>query len=69
MANIYQKFGKRVRELRKEKGLSQEQLAEKINRDPRTVVAIEGGKRNPTLNTINKIAQAVKTSLSDLFKN
>lgn len=68
MANIYQKFGERVRELRKDKGLSQEQLAEKIHRDPRTVVAIEGGKRNPTLNTINKIAKALDSEISILFK-
>ena len=67
MATIYQKFGERVKELRKEKGLSQEQLAEKIKRDPRTIVSIEGGKRNPTLNTINKIAKAIATDIKDLF--
>ncbi len=67
MANIYQKFGERIRELRKENGLSQEQLAEKIYRDPRTVVAIENGKRHPTLNTIDKLAKALKTNIRDLF--
>lgn len=67
MATMYQKFGERVRELRKDKELSQEQLAEKIKRDPRTVVSIEGGKRNPTLNTISKIAKALEIDIKDLF--
>lgn len=67
MAIIYKKFGEKVRELRKEKGLSQEQFAEKINRDPRTVIAIESGKRNPTLNTINKIAKALGVNIKELL--
>lgn len=68
MATIYEKFGERVKKLRKDRDLSQEELAELIKRDPRTVVAIETGKRNPTLNTINKIAQALKITLPELFK-
>lgn len=68
MTSIYQRFGEKVKRIRKDQGLSQEELAEKIKRDPRTIVAIETGKRNPTLNTINKIAQAFRISLSDLFK-
>lgn len=67
MATIYQNYGDKVRKLRKQRGLSQEQLAELIRRDPRTIVAIESGKRNPTLNTVHKIARALKTSLSELL--
>ena len=67
MATIYQRFGEKVKRLRKEKGLSQEQLAALIHRDSRTVIAIESGSRNPTLNTIHKIALAFKISLTDLF--
>lgn len=65
---LYEQFGKKVRRLRKKREMSQENLAEKINRDPRTVVAIEAGKRNPTLNTIYKLAQALGVSLSELLK-
>jgi len=68
MSTIYEKFGAKVRKLRKEKKLSQEKLAEFINRDPRTVVAIESGKRNPTLKTIYKIFLAFKISLTNLLK-
>ena len=67
MTNIYKKFGERVRESRKEKGLSQEELAEKVKLDVRTIVAIENGKRNPTLKTINKIAKSVKIKTQDLL--
>lgn len=67
MASIYQKFGEKVKQLRKKKDLSQEDLAGLIKRDPRTVVAIETGKRNPTLNTIYKIALALKIPLEELF--
>jgi len=68
MANIYKKLGVKVRSLRKEKKLSQEKLAEFIKCDPRTVVAIEAGKRNPTLKTIYKISLAFKIPLSELLK-
>jgi len=67
MATLYQGFGNKVKTLRKEAGLSQEQLAELIKTDVRTVVAIEGGNRNPTMKTINKISKAFKVSLSDLL--
>lgn len=69
MATIYQKFGEKVKKLRNEKSLSQEDLAGLIKRDPRTVVAIEGGKRNPTLNTIYKISLALKIPLEELFRS
>lgn len=65
---IYEQFGEKVKRLRRERDMSQEELAEKIKRDPRTVVAIETGKRNPTLNTIYKIAQALKIPIADLFQ-
>lgn len=68
MASIYEKFGEKVRGLRKERKLSQEKLAELIKCDPRTVVAIETGKRNPTLKTIYKISLALKIPLSELLK-
>ena len=64
---IYEQFGTKVRELRKKKGLSQEDLAELIKRDPRTIVAIEGGKRNPTLYTIYKIAKALEVKSDSLL--
>lgn len=67
MATIYDKFGEKVRKQRKQRGLTQEDLAALIKRDPRTIVAIETGKRNPTLNTSYKMARALGVKLSELF--
>lgn len=63
----YKKLGERIKELRKEKRLTQEKLAELAKVDPKSIIQIEAGKRNPTLKTINKIAQALKIPLSDLL--
>ena len=65
---IYEKLGEKVRKLRKANNMSQEDLAAMIKVDVRTVIAIEAGKRNPTLKTINKIARAFKTPVHELLK-
>ncbi|MBP9759259.1 helix-turn-helix transcriptional regulator [Candidatus Dojkabacteria bacterium] len=67
MANNYEKLGSAIRKIRKQNDLSQEDLAEKVGVDARTIVAIETGKRNPTLKTMNKISKALKVSLSQLL--
>lgn len=63
----YKQLGEKIREIRKEKGLTQEELAELAKVDPKSIVEIENGKRNPTFKTINKIALALKISISDLL--
>lgn len=67
MAIIHQKLGEKVRKLRKSKGYTQEDLAAKIKRDVRTVVAIETGKRNSTITTVYNIARTLGVKLSQLF--
>ncbi len=63
------KLGETIRELRIEKGLTQEKLAELADVDPKTVIQIEGGKRkNPTLNTLSKMADIFGVSLDKLLK-
>ncbi len=68
MASIYQKFGENVKRFRRQRKLTQEELAEMTKCDPRTIIAIEAGKRNTTLRTINLIALALKIPVSDLLK-
>lgn len=60
-------FGKRVAQLRKEAGLSQEQFAYECEVDRTYIGTIERGEKSPTLNTIAKIAKAFKISKSELF--
>ena len=68
MATIYQKVGENIKKLRKKQGLSQEKLAEKSRIDPKSIIQIENGKRNPTLKTLKKITLALKTELLALLQ-
>ena len=61
-------FGELVRELRKEKGLSQEKLAELSDLHVNYISFLERGKRQPTLSTLLKIAEGFGISLSSLIK-
>jgi len=67
MATLREKFGRRVRELRKQQGLTQEKLAELASIDYSYLNLIEAGKRNPSLKRIAKLARVLKVSLPELF--
>lgn len=67
MASIYEKFGKQIEILRRQQGMTQEQLAVKAKIDLTTVSNIESGNRNPSLKTIYSITRALNTTLQDLF--
>ena len=64
---ISQAFGKRVRALRVEAGLSQEKLAEKAGMHPTYLSDIERGQRNPTLEVISRLAKALGVRIRELF--
>ena len=68
MATLREKFGKRIKELRKKQGLTQEKLAELAMIDYSYLNLTEGGKRNPSLKRIGKLARVLKISLSELFR-
>lgn len=53
------KFGKRVQELRKQRGLTQEDLADLVGVDRSYMGFVERGERNPTLDKLVKIAKAL----------
>ena len=63
-----QVFGKRVRELRKERGLSQVELASKVGIDRSYMGFLERGERNPSLEMIAKIAEALSVTPDELLK-
>ena len=60
-------FGKRIKELRKQTGLSQEKFALKNGMDRTYYASIESGKRNVSLKNIEKIASGFDISISQLF--
>ena len=61
-------FGKRVAEVRRSKGVTQQELAEKITMSVVAIAYIETGKRWARLGTLSKIANNLKVNVSDLFK-
>lgn len=61
-------FGNRVRQIRKEKGLSQEAFASLADIDRSYMGHIERGERNITLIKIHQISNALGVELSELFK-
>ena len=60
-------FGKRVRSMRKSKGMSQLDLALAVSKDRSEISKIENGKLNIEFLTIVKIGLALDSELSDLF--
>lgn len=60
-------LGKRLRELRKRKGLNQEQLAEMISVEPATISNIENGKNYPSIINLENIINALGTSFVEVF--
>lgn len=67
MDNINEKLGKKIRAIRRAKGISQEQLAFDSKTDYSYLNEIEAGKRNPSVKRIDAIARALKVSIKDLL--
>jgi transcriptional regulator with XRE-family HTH domain len=61
-------FGLRIRNLRKKQGLSQEDLADRAGLHPTYVGGVERGERNPSFESILKIAEALDVSPGQLFR-
>lgn len=60
-------LGARIRELRKANNLSQQKLALMVNVERSYLAKLERGKRNPSIDCIEKIAGGLGVSLSELF--
>lgn len=59
--------GKRVRELRNNLGISQEELADLAGLDRTYITSVECGKRNISIVNIEKLANALQVSLKEFF--
>lgn len=67
--NIKQRFGKAVRRRRRELDLSQEELAERAELHRTYLSDIERGEGNPSLEIIEKLANALDISVVSLFSD
>ena len=65
--SIKKQFGNRIKEIRKSKGYTQEQLAEKIGIEPPNVSKLEKGLHFPLPENIEKISKALEVDIRDLF--
>ena len=66
---ILRRFGAAVRDLRKERGYSQERLAELAGLDRNYIGQIERAERNPAVVSIVRIARALGVSPGELFRD
>jgi len=68
MAEISTKLGQNLKRIRAKKGMSQGDISRALDVHRAYVSGIETGKRNPTLATIQKLADALGVSVSELLK-
>jgi transcriptional regulator with XRE-family HTH domain len=61
------KLGKRIVEIRDEKGIRQVDLALESELDDGSLRRIESGRTNPTVKTLTKIAKGLGVEMKDLF--
>ncbi len=59
-------LGRRVKELRGERGMSQEQLAERMGANVSYISSVERARENPTVDFLEKLADALEVDLVDL---
>ncbi len=68
MTEISSKFGQTLKRIRTKKKMSQGDIARALEVHRAYISGIESGKRNPTLATIKKLADALKVSADELLK-
>jgi len=61
------KFRTRIKELRARHDLTQEDLARKVGVRRETILYLEKGKYNPSLELAHEVARVLKTTIDDLF--
>ena len=65
--DIKLKVGQRIKELRKKLGLSQEGLANEAEVDRTYVTDVENGRRNVSVEILEKLVKALKVSFTEFF--
>jgi transcriptional regulator with XRE-family HTH domain len=67
MNDIKKRFGKRLRKLRRNKDLTQEQLADMVGVSLSFIGQLERGESGPSLETVQKIAEVLEVDISEFF--
>lgn len=67
MKSVKKLLGEKIRKLRKEKGLTQEQLAELVGVEPRHISRVEGGYSSPSVERLAVMADVLEVPIKELF--
>ena len=67
--NYLKLFGKRIKELRKKSGYTQEQLSEKLGLFQKQIGNIETGNCFTTMNNLEKLSNIFDVEIKDLFES
>ena len=67
MADLKAQLGARIKELRKSKNITQEELVEVIGSDTNNLSRIENGKKFMSAEKLSKIAEALNVDIKELF--
>ena len=67
MATLRKKFGARLRQIRAQRRMTQEQFAETLDISVDFLSLIERGRNAPSFETLDKIAKRLRMSVADLF--
>lgn len=61
-------IGAKIRAIRKARGMTQEELAEMVNTQHSYIGYVERGEQNLTIQTLEKISDALQVDINELFK-
>lgn len=64
---LLKKLGQRIKDIRKEKGMPQIELAVELNYEKSNMSRLESGRINPRISTLHKVAKALDIKLQDLI--
>ncbi|MCX6784282.1 MAG: helix-turn-helix transcriptional regulator [candidate division WWE3 bacterium] len=68
MDALRRRLGNNIKQARRKRGLSQQQVAENAHLDLTSVNEIENGRRNPSLETLARLAKVLEVSPHELLK-
>ena len=68
MATLRKQFGARLRQIRAQRGMTQERFAETLNLSVDFLSLIERGISAPSFETLEKMAKRLKISVADMFE-
>jgi transcriptional regulator with XRE-family HTH domain len=64
---LLKKLGERIREIRKEKGITQVKLAHSMGKDQQSIQRLEAGNVNPSYYYLREIAEGLGCTMSELL--